>query len=298
MLKSATSRSSTSAPITSGRLWHRLQRQWPFLKLDLPFNEDPVEFRTVADVPNANGHAGGATADLEVLIQGSYNGAPACLMKFTLEHAFINNSQETSFEFRLSSGIPGAAMGSTARRAPSIAAYGPAHIIDPSTSPIGTHTKSARPASITTYRTDHGLCVVVRRSKPGPGELPSMFHFLMIVVDIQGVELRVIPSVDYRRRALIFMKTMVRLIFLDGPGTGPNEGAHCALQGNGGCHPTCDNYGVEHMTLEVWKRNLDVGPIVEYGGVSPGNVSPRAVIFLKAYIPRSGYILQSGVITD
>lgn len=195
--------------------WHRVQRLWPFIRVERPLKEVPGVIWIIADAPDISGDKYGVKVELDGVKQGSYNSQPACFLKFTVENGIINEASETCYDFRLCS----ASNDSTAQTSPTpsrafIAAYGPAHVTDTEL-PVAANPKQ------------DGLVLVVWRSSVGRHTVAHSFFFAMVVVHTQDVVLKVIPSISDRRRARVLQRSRIRPVLLDSAGEAENHDRTC-----------------------------------------------------------------------
>lgn len=259
-------------------LWHRIQRRWPYVRTERPLKEQPGYNWVAAEAPDATGAIYGVKVELDGMRQGSFHSQPACLMKLSFTNGTVTPSAEICYDFRLSPVEKPGKKDNTDTPADSepdsfIAAYGPAHITSSAAHASAAESKSGRPSSIIAYPKKDGLLLIVRRSTLFPRRLPQVFEFAMVVVHTQDVILSIIPSISKLRRAWVFQRSIVRPIRLDSAVESGEELNVCALQGEGGCHPTCDDFGQEHMTVDVWKRMLAKHDTKKFDGDTPGSVS-------------------------
>lgn len=232
---------------------------------------DVPDVLVVASVPDLFGDMFGVKVKLDSIKQGSYNSVPACLIKFSIENGISTEPSEICYDFRLCPFDEPELQQEPAAR-PSIAAYGPAHVTYPANQAKAAESDSARPASVIAYPTPNGVLLILRQGKPAPDRLPAIFNFVMIVVHTQVVVLKVIPSYSDGRRARVFKRSTIRPIHLDlAAEPGDELNITCAQQGDGGCHPTCDDFGLEHMTLDVWKGFIIQDHLRHFDGDTEGN---------------------------
>lgn len=261
--------------------WHKLQRRWPYVRIEPPLKESPGWDWVTADVPDVSGARYGIKVDIDGMRQGSYQSQPACFMKLSIANGTLTPSAEICYMFRL---CPASQTSQTGTKkelddkpCALIAAYGPAHITSTATQARAAESDLVRPASIIAYPKKDGLLLIVRRSKPAPHIYPRRFHFALVVVHTQDVNLSIIPSISNWRRAWTFRRSTIRPIRLDSAVQSGEDLSGCALQEAGGCHPTCDDFGQEHMTMDIWRRFLVNDDINRYDGDVPGNVSPLII---------------------
>ena len=217
----------------------------------------------------------GVQVELDSVKQGSDNSLPACLIKFSVENGITTEPTEICYEFQLTPLKKAKGQQTTAR--PFIAAYGPAQVTYPANQAAIAESNSTRPASVIAYPTPDGLLVVLRRGNPTAEPLPTLFTIVMVVVHTQDAVLKVIPSLSDRRRARVFKRSITRPIHLDSAAEPGDElNVTCALQEDGTCHPTCDDFGRRHMTLDIWRSFIIRNHLRKFDGDTAGNVSSHS----------------------
>lgn len=233
-------------------LWHRLQRSWPFTHINRQVDETLARPRIVALFPKSTRDAFGIQVQLEKVKQGTWHTRRATFVTFKVSLNTTRQFAEACIEFRL------AARGQRWAKKeqgtmPFIAACGPALIQE--SSPRAREGQRI-PAGVQMSLTARGALAPVRGRVPDVQVIPTVFFLGIVVVHEQTVQLSILPStIDYQR-AKAFRRTQVYPINLEMGGDAGSTLITCALQAEGGCHPSCDVFDAEHMTPDVWKLFL------------------------------------------
>lgn len=227
-------------------------------------NESLQQPRTVTDFPIHTRGEAGIEVQLDDVRQGTYDSKSASLITFNVRLRDLIRYPEAFIEIQMRSDAQ--KLSEERKSPPFVAAYGPSRIEE-----ISHHARlgSRIPATVTMSSFSQGAILAVHGRFPEAQVVPSTFAMGIVVVHEQTVQLRVLPSMTDYRRAKAFRRTLIRPLELDMGGELGRPLVTCALQEEGGCHSTCDDFGPTHMTPEVWKRLLRQGQARFYDGKSP-----------------------------
>lgn len=227
-------------------------------------NESLEQPRTVTDFPIRTRGDAGIEVQLGDVKQGTYDSKSATLITFDVTLRDVIKYPEAFIEIRMHSDAQ--RLSEERKSPPFVAVYGPSHIEEISPQ---ARLGSRIPARVTMSVFPQGAILALHGRYPETQVVPTTFAMGIVVVHEQTIQLRVLPSMTDCRRARAFRRTTIRPLELDMGGELGRSLVTCALQEEGGCHSTCDDFGPTHMTPEVWKRLLRKGWARFYDGESP-----------------------------
>lgn len=250
-------------------LLHRIQRSWPLVRLGRPITNFSIGSELVSSLPYTKYDTLSAQVELENVRQGTFRSEPATLLLFEASIACTGPFIETSIELRLShSNFKTRA---SSDKAPLyIAAFGPARITEPPEPGVST-TDQRELATVEMVRSPRGALLVVRSREQLRRIFPRTLQFGVVVVHKEPGDLRVLPSTTCSHRLKAFRRAKVRPINLDIEDELGKPIVTCAQQPDGGCHPSCKEFGPEHMTSWIWEQNLTKYETRYYIGDPPDN---------------------------
>lgn len=233
-------------------LWHRLQRSWPLTQVKTQVDDTLARPRIVALFPKSTRDPYGIQVQLEKIKQGTYHSKRATFVTFRISLNTFHGFAEACIEIRLAAQSH-AWYKKASTPPPFIGAYGPTHIEE-----ISDRAREGEriPASVQMSLTSRGALATVRGRVPDVQIIAEGFYLGIVVVHEEAVQLKILPSTIDCRRARAFRRTQVHPINLEMRGDAGFSLTTCALQGEGGCHPSCDNFDAAHMTPEMWKLFL------------------------------------------
>lgn len=250
-------------------LWHRLQRSWPFIRIGRAVVQRWGVSNVVAIYPNSTRDEFGIWITVNKNKQGTFDGRSATILIFSALLTGHRSYKETCFEIRLVSKEekPGQ---STVLRA---SAFGPSYVTEWPLNDAQIRTPNSLPATITSRPVRSGVLVFARSGRPGLGGVAKLVRFGVVVVHSGEVELMVLPSTSAAKWVTAFRRTRITPIPLDLAREAGSSFPTCAKQGDVACHPSCDDFGPDHMTPAVWKEQLAQGYVKDYDGDGPLTVS-------------------------
>ena len=228
---------------------------------------------TVASAPSPRGTTDCIQVHLNKIKQGSYESMPATLVRFEVTISSLVRAKEICLDLQVMSESGWKTKEGGTHHNPRIIAYGPASVSGSIEQP-GT----ADPQHLATVRmreTKQGVLLQSISSPSGWHDSPDVFHFAVIVVHSERIPIRVIPSMDSKRRMIAGKRTQVYPVILDLSTEYGEELGTCGCNGDEGCHSTCNDLGVEHMTVAKWTTVLRGFDLCKFTAESSTNVSPQ-----------------------
>lgn len=240
---------------------------------------------TIAQMPNTTKDTLGIQVKLEHAQLGTYHSKPAHLNLLRVTLSPRRDFLEACLEIRLSS-ARGPRTKSEADDHPFIGVYGPAHIVEASEHARANH---LRPASVQMSPSKGGILMIVRAREGAMDMFPSIIYVGLVVVHAHAAQYTILPSTTDYQRAKAWHRTVVRPVNLDLVGALGRPKVTCALQAEGGCHPTCKDFGEGHMTPNIWKGLFELGDARFYEEASP-DVSSHLRMYLFAAHNRQNWV--------
>lgn len=231
--------------------WDRIQRAWPFTRIMPVIKQLPRYRLDIASHPSSNFESSGIQVSLVSVKQGNYLSQPASLLFLEIEWTILSYFPLSCFSFRLR---PAFRLPTTRSPSPTwfVAAYAPAtvseHLSEPSRCMASGHQDSGR---LAIQKTDNGILVIVEARPDGRSGFPGKINIGFVLVHSEAMQLRIYPSATGHRRLNVFRRTKVYPLNIDNSSE-LLPFRTCAIQGENGCHPSCSDFGPDHMTAERW----------------------------------------------
>lgn len=255
---------SPRAGPTGDTFWDRAQRHWPFTRIMPIIKQMPDHRINLAEHPDSNIDAYGIQVRLENVKQGTYLSLPASLLVFEINWTISSYFPLTCFSMRISSLGRNHTESSTPVRW-KVAAYAPAHIVeDPAISVRWPSNGRATPSWLSFRTTVDGLQLIVRARPYSRTGVPRKINVGFVLVHEAPVQLRILPSVKGHRRLSVFRRTKVHPLNIDNS-SDLIPLATCAND-TGECHPSCRDFGPDHMTADRWKTILQQWELDAFSG--------------------------------
>lgn len=236
-------------------IWDKAQRCWPFTRMMSTIEQIPSYSPRLAEHPSSFRDDAGIQVRLENVKQGTYHSQPASLLLLEINWTVSSYFPLSCFSIRISS-LDKKIKGSGTPTSWHVAAYAPAEIVEiPGVSSRWPADGRAIPGAIDIQTTEHGLQVNARPRSYQRTGVPRVINFGFVLVHHAPVQLRIFPSVTHHRRFSIFLRTKIWPLIVDSMGELYSIGT-CDNQQEGGCHPSCNDFGPGHMTPARWKSIL------------------------------------------
>lgn len=246
----------------------RLKRSRMMTRTELPVTGFPNEPLVVASHPTLLGSKTQIQVEMISLKQGTFNDQPASFLLFDISQSMQNDVRQLKYDFEISN-TRSSSTGHTRQPGASfsLVAYAPAHLFKPpyTIQPLAPPEK--QPAAVKIERTTTGFTFVITKGKDADS-VPRRLKVAFIVAHTDSLLLTVFPSFPLLNHIMSFRRNIISPFALD-LAMEFRPVMTCA-RADQDCHPTCCDFGPEHMSPELWIRTLACPGLRGY----MGNLTP------------------------